>query len=130
MSEDRFKLRAWDKKLLSMFDDFAITAHNGQIYVGGINVTQHYVIMQSTGRKDKNDVLIFEGDWVKAFYKDIDSVFDVNTKEIKGQVKFLDDLSAWAIWIDDSNWEFIYALDNGIEKIGTVHEDPELLEVS
>ena len=65
MSNDRFLLRAWDKELQSMFDDFTITAHNGQIYCGGLNVTQYFIIMQSTSFNDKNGKLIFESDIVK-----------------------------------------------------------------
>lgn len=92
--------------------------------------------LQSTGQKDKarteefpNGKLIFDGDIAKALHQKIDCECNVNTVEIRGQIKYLADLMTWAIWVDDSNWEFLYALDDGsIEILGNIHQHPHLLE--
>lgn len=79
-----------------------------------------YVLMQSTGLKDKNGVEIFEGDIVKTI--EVDSGVTFST------IKF----EEGAFCIDYKNlgteFEFLYFADSHLEVVGNIWENSELLE--
>lgn len=149
---DRFRFRVWDKEnhILHIlqdgkkydcdsveiaFDGSLIgTSFNDEIerkehsiaYLGGENC----VLEQCTGLKDKNGKLIYEGDIVKEKDEEPMAVikfgicrgyqcffpewFSPYAKATKYSLGFRQDLNYW--------------LKEGIEVIGNIHENPELLE--
>ena len=89
-----------------------------------------YILMQSTGLKDKNDVGIFEGDIVvgqQHLTTDLGTPF-----EIKGLVRYSERNTMF--YLDEKNMghdKFIHSLGSSIyqyEVIGNIYENPELLE--
>ncbi|EGO8793665.1 hypothetical protein D9Y93_11990 [Enterococcus faecalis] len=142
------KFRAWDtyeeemlenvtplfddsNSMMAIITDFQIKGSPGtsEIEIGSYDTTFNwdefpYVIMQSTGLKDKNGVEIFEGDIL---------VYDAPKK-------YDDRRSMHEIVYADGRffWEFldlVFCQSNilyrdGYLVIGNIHENPELLEVA
>ena len=113
---DRFKFRVWDKINDKWMSNQLIDIEKG-LLTGFYNdeeaFKRRYIIMQSTGLKDKNGKLIYEGDIVK------ETLTDFINEEIITVVKW-DELNA------------MYNLENlqncKREVIGNIYENPELLE--
>lgn len=148
------RFRAWDKEFKEMvqvdalvFDEQVIKAtyKNGNVVKEDL---KNYVLMQSTGLKDKNGKEIYEGDilkfndeWDEYCYEGyVDGVFEgVNYVEIEkettcfgfGKTKIPesslfnlvnDEHLTFKELITDTSFEF--------EIIGNIHTNPELVEVS
>ncbi|EME7145989.1 hypothetical protein P0053_001142 [Enterococcus faecium] len=79
-----------------------------------------YVLMQSTGLKDKNGVEIFEGDIVKTLGADLEVTFST--------IKFEE--GAFCVDYKDlgTEFDFLYFVDSPLEVIGNIYENSELLE--
>ena len=79
-----------------------------------------YVLMQSTGMKDKNGVEIFEGDIVKTLDADLEVTFST--------IKFEE--GAFCVDYKDlgTEFSFLYFVDSPLEVIGNIYENSELLE--
>lgn len=138
------KFRAWDKESKSMHQILEIIYSNDLSYIsfitiGGGNLIygpkrrsgDDFIIMQSTGLKDKNSVDIFEGDVVKV--SDGGNEEDSYTSVVKnyaddGYPAF--DIEAPSLWYYESN--VLSTIMGGdyetIEVIGNVWENPNLLE--
>lgn len=126
--EDRFKFRCWNKEEKIMHYD-AEETYNGifgkpkikHTSFSGLLNDKDYVVMQSTGLKDKKDKLIFEGDIIiinhtTPFGAEIVQVFTV---------EFADG----CFWARNKIGAVIlYHEDNDYEVIGNVYENKELLE--
>lgn len=131
---DRFKFRAWNKLSNEMKDVISlninyefpecsnviletntldnIKTHNNPIAcANGLN---NVVLMQSTGLKDKNGKLIYEGDIVKTS-KGIANVEYDNTYAYFGLTNFL------------TVFSFDNFINEEIEVIGNIYENKELL---
>lgn len=148
------RLRAWDKEFKEMvqvdalvFDEQIIktTYKNGNVVKEDL---KNYVLMQSTGLKDKNGKEIFEGDilkfndtWSDYCYEGyVDGeITGVNYVEIEKETTCFgfgktripesslfnlvnDEHFTFKELITDTSFEF--------EIIGNIHTNPELLEVS
>jgi uncharacterized phage protein (TIGR01671 family) len=108
------KFRAWDKEKKRMS-----TMYGFSLGIQG-NITADYgnVLMQYTGLHDKNGTEIFEGD----------IVVDKENGELL-QVKW--NRGAWECWKCeyDDYIDLLFELNNYIEVIGNIYQNPELLEV-
>lgn len=151
---DLLRFRAWDKEFKEMvqvdalvFDEQIIKAtyKNGNVVKEDL---KNYVLMQSTGLKDKNGKEIFEGDilkfndtWSDYCYEGyVDGeITGVNYVEIEKETTCFgfgktripesslfnlvnDEHFTFKELITDTSFEF--------EIIGNIHTNPELLEVS
>lgn len=124
--QDRFKFRIWDKFCEIWLTDFAIN-QNGEInkfFNSEEALKRRFVLMQSTGLKDKNGKLIYEGDIL------------IQKEENEGPTKKL------VIWEEEGGYLGLKDLKKSFfgvvtfhrfgytyEVIGNIYENPELLEV-
>ena len=136
--KDRFKFRVWDKENKCLhyptrYSNFAIV--NGTVikiesyptknsaYLGK-RIAWEFddaVIMQSTGLKDKNGKLIYEGDIVKTIYTKPDGVI-INRKCVI-------EYNRSAFWINYGiAASYLYNDDCIYEVIGNIYENKELLK--
>lgn len=140
--QDRLKFRVWHETLKQMhYNDFIITAtgYTAKLYQENdymmkfnqydLEFDKQCVVMQSTGLKDKNGKLIYEGDIVQ-FYDD----------EFLQTMKIIwdnDELDFKAIGLKKSvecyEQDFLYLgyikKEGSLEVIGNIYENSELLEV-
>lgn len=107
--KERFWFRAWDKKSQSF------------LYFGIATVSilvekfSRLIIEQCTGLKDKNGVLIYEGDIVKFYEHNYEVYFNENT-------------SAMDIWNEKKELGYSLYYHEELEVIGNIHKNPDLLK--
>lgn len=139
------KFRAWDKNTEDMVDVKTIDLENDGsigciVDYSGINLdVSEFVLMQSTGLKDKNGVEVYEGDCFIKIFRTIEIPTGKNGIEKSvGIVKFHE--GAFQVRIDGWGYELlsevvqphIYGANNDYWEnivIGNIYENPELLEV-
>lgn len=138
------KFRVWDKDLkkmhvcgedihdsISFDEDGAAYYYNLQNGCGSIGDDSVYILMRYSGRKTWDEKEIYEGDVLD--YTVFDP-FDGDTRH-RGIVKWLDEFAAFILVesTDSKEGHLLYwalILDDSAEKIGNIHENPELLGVS
>lgn len=123
----KFKFRAWDG--VELFEVSQVTISGGGWHVEkgrgvSLEAQTHIELMQYTGLKDKNCVEIYEGDIVS----DHNGI---------GTIQYCEEFAAFRVvyavppmrgrakWFYDYN---IRGEFESIEIIGSIHENPELLE--
>lgn len=143
------KFRAWNGKRMSGSNDYYAVCDDIIVYVkyepvaGGIwkptvckqltwNECQNITMLQYTGLKDKNGVELYDGDiiqYLDAWDTSTESGFDWDEYTNTGVISWSDREARFTV----SNLESI-EIDQLIEeigncvKIGTIYENPELLE--
>lgn len=120
------RLRAWDKEFKEMvqvdalvFDEQIIKAtyKNGNVVKEDL---KNYVLMQSTGLKDKNGKEIFEGD-----------IIDSTDGFLTGVIEFRVSLGMFVSYlVEYNNFERLCNIASSRKIIGNIWEHPELAEVS
>ena len=114
--KDRLKFRLYDDIHREMID-----LQEQDVNPYNISDVPQNNLMQCTGLRDKNGKLIYEGDIVK---DKINQTYEIIWKD--NAIMFL------MKHIGDTYREGLYSLiilENGIEVIGNIYENPELLEV-
>lgn len=118
MTNDRFKFRFWNGKKM-IYDDLP----QMELYTD-------YVIMQSTGIRDKNGKLIYEGDiidlktrckWVVTWFRN--RFILVPDSEYGDKDKFASDRKSGYAYFENNNR---YASERD-EVVGNIYEDRRLL---
>lgn len=120
------RFRAWDKEFKEMvqvdalvFDEQVIKAtyKNGNVVKEDL---KNYVLMQSTGLKDKNGKEIFEGD-----------IIDSTDGFLTGVIEFRVSLGMFVSYlVEYNNFERLCNIASSRKIIGNIWEHPELAEVS
>lgn len=128
------KFRAWDEHGHKMFANDELIIWNGNVYANdskkltcnnlkGWSIDDEY-LMQSTGIKDKNDKEIFEGDVVRQ----VRTQPTTENEVIIGVVTMIE--GAWLIMNDNEQLaSYLWSETDENEIIGSIYENPELLEV-
>ena len=131
---DRFRFRVWGVDYQQYMNDgeFVID-NNGELcapHADMLKVPQtSFIIEQCTGRHDIHGKLIYEGDVVKVQYSLFNGLRDARN-EFVGSIKWEDygfvaeDRSGARLYLN------LYYIDcrRGIEVLGNIHENPEMME--
>ena len=135
MENSRFKFRAWDKSQNKMYQVRGINFDNEDLWLK-INETQimganlfEVELMQYTGLKDKNGTEIYEGDIIRTHENRIQKVIWHNNG-FKLEYKFKRSYRGESYWETRKDIELSESNDKrwGIEVIGNIYENPELLK--
>ncbi len=150
--DDRFKFRAWDndkkrmlhpvgyiKNAIITEEEFAINSDGvilGFPQAGLVKRRSNIIIMQCTGLKDKNGKLIFQGDIVNTHHDEIEGDWDQEPIEAFDSICIIEwDGDGYICHFIDQEWAnkmankkgFNLLSNNGIEALGNIYENPELL---
>lgn len=131
------KFRAWDKELHRWGEIFFICSEGGlytpespfkenreKTWGYPIARQERFIIMQSTGLKDKNGVEIFDGDIIVAMSQGVKVIGEVK-RRIDGYWLM------YPAWQHGEFWHIVENVDTGetgVEVIGNIYENPELLQ--
>ncbi|MDH8978842.1 YopX family protein [Staphylococcus epidermidis] len=126
------KFRAWDKTENKMWnvetiyiEDEWVKVNDGSIYGITKDLVRDYVLMQSTGLKDKNGNEIYEGDIVEFKYP-----YDKRIKT-KGVIVWNDNKACFGISMEETTEKYeLYRItaENYLTVIGNKFQNPYLLE--
>lgn len=145
--EDKFRVRAWDKKSKKMlksfkftdweknsFFDFPCSQNENNKDCSSQVVEGECIIMECTGLKDKNDKLIYEGDVIKFKLSEY-AIKYLNISPTNSISKVYRWKGYFAIEVYENN-DIHINLNFGayptceLEVIGNIYENPELLKES
>lgn len=142
--EDRFLYRAWDKELKKMYYSTGSSSSNDggacwyspwMFQLPRDHFVADLIIIQSTGKRDIDNKLLFDGDIISHkfhVWRDSKKVFIEKIYPISwGNVSF-EEGDGWEINFD--GWKMgnhyldnLYFKENEIKLIGNIYENPELL---
>lgn len=113
------KFRVWDNRKDSNTYGMNYDAHKSIDWFDYIDYPKYYTLQQYAGLKDKNNKEIYDGDIVKASYKNEDELENYNGA-------YLVYSFVGVFWIN--NYPIYRIRQCDIEIIGNIHENPELLK--
>ncbi|MBC3005083.1 hypothetical protein H7914_08835 [Staphylococcus epidermidis] len=126
------KFRVWDNAVNKMWNvvtiyikDEWVKVNDGSIYGITKDLVRDYVLMQSTGLKDKNGTEIYEGDIVEFKYP-----YDKRIKT-KGIIVWNDNKACFGICMKETTEQYeLYRItaENYLTVIGNIYENQDLLE--
>lgn len=127
MQSRPIKFRAWDKEKMVHFTQkqwicseynsicWEVDEEEEKEYLGKLHLKEDYILMQYTGLKDKNGKGIYEGDIVKASYRNTPQVVEWIAKYAGFSIGGA--MPERPVNSDFTDWEII----------GNIYENPELL---
>lgn len=130
--QDRFKFRFWDKETQTMQKSPMIELRQ-RMTLDTIFNDDRVIFMQSTGLKDKNGKLIYEGDIVQTTFENnskiiFSVVWDNKTALFNGKIIKKEGINNYFM----PNWDYLYYLlgneKDEVEVIGNINENPELIK--
>ena len=129
--QDRFKFRIWDKFCETWLTDFAIN-QDGEInrfFNNEEALKRRFVLMQSTGLKDKNGKLIYEGDLVRYAEYEIEEIEPEweYTEIVWGGNHHYPTFDLKIHEFDCNGLSYIFNEGWTIEVVGNIYENKELL---
>ncbi len=138
MKNDRFKFRAWNKKTKAMVDLYKLTplALSHTLSQDGIFIPfgmDKFILMQSTGLKDSEDKLIYEGDifnFKGHTHPECLSeprVYKAREHFDNPVVSWNDDLACFEL-VSEHTFQLDECLEKPFKVIGNIYENPELLK--
>lgn len=127
--KDRFKLRAWDNELNKYLDDDDITigtqGQTNDVYelMAHCFDDKEFTFEQCTGMTDWKNYLIYEGDVIKLVGPNWRFVIKWDNPDARFTFDALDNVNWWELSASVPGF-----IAKGVEVIGNIHENPELLE--
>ena len=124
--QDRFRFRFWDKESKTM-QKFPKVELRYRTTLDKIFSNDRVIFMQSTGVKDKNGKLIYEGDIAK--FKD-----NITINGSKTHIVVIEHNEAFNAFMYHAECMGLYTVNKAqnekfnVEVIGNIYENPELLE--
>jgi len=136
---DRFEFRFWDSwnEKMSYSRDFDCLTQFFKCYEDVKNGSNNPILMQSTGRRDKNGKMIFEGDiaaftdkveWYKGKYFAKVVIGEMTKSEALAEINSLPCEKRVIKLPDDYEWLLSSEIQQYWEVIGNINENQELLE--
>ena len=121
--QDRFKFRVWKKSQKKMV--YNVTYLNPLLLDEEIapDEAKNYIIMQSTGLKDKNGKLIYEGDILGGIYENLDIFYCPQCMQFELHAKGYGCMCCNG----DIHWCEVVEDNNKLEVIGNIYENKESL---
>lgn len=137
----KIKFRAWSKEYNQMlnvedinFRDNIIRTHHfeNDRPLQLVDCTEKFKLMQFTGLKDRNGKEIYEGDVVNSIWDFTDLFADEPELGIVNFVVSFDETKAHFLLcpIEDRDDVWKIAINDVVEVVGNIYENPELLEVT
>lgn len=126
------KFRVWDKENGRFVSHFTIQEYFEQIVLGLKFIKHNLVFQQFTGFHDKNDKEIYEGDIIHGYWYDksriATTIFEKGSFWIKGSDMIGNTEGFQFLLGDFSMLDSIRLAFSGIEIVGNIYENPELLK--
>ena len=122
---DRFKFRAWNKETKTMHygaeQTYDCLTGIPVVYLssfGDVLDDEDYIVEQCTGLRDKNANLIFDGDVVR-----------ISGMQESFEVVYAENLCGFGLKHSDGLITSVMSsVLGGVEVVGNIHENPELLK--
>jgi hypothetical protein len=132
---DRFKFRIFIKnepnpKYNGMFKVHSLHLGTNKVIISSqhgnvsVKLDSNKILMQSTGLKDKNGKLIYEGDILGGIYENLDIFYCKECRQFELHANGYGCMCCNG----DIHWCEVVEDNNELEVVGNIYENPELLE--